>query len=215
MKYLIISYRTVVYYFLLAILYRIMGKRQIGELGINDLIVSILIAQMAAMSIDNIKNNMIVSVLPILILAILEYLSTYLELKSSKIRNIIDGKESIIINKGIINYKEMLKQRFSIKDLLIKLREKEIKNIKDVSFAILEANGNLSIFKKNNNKNSDYPFPLILEGKIIYDTLKNINKSREWLINILNKEKINLEDIFYCFYKKDQFYIIKNSDLIK
>lgn len=213
MQIFIVFERTVLFYIIIEILYRFMGKREVGELGMVDVIVSILIAQMAAMSIDDTSNSIFISLVPIITLTLIQIISSYLSIKYAKIRELFDGKESIIINKGIINYKEMLKQRYSITDLLGQLREKGISNIKDVNFAILESSGRLSVFKKNDD--SSYPFPIIIEGKIDIKSLNNINKDKKWLLNILNKNKLKVEDVFYLFYKNKELYIIRNNDLLK
>lgn len=213
--YLIVLERTVIFYILITIIYRFMGKREIGQLGIVDLIVSILIAELAAMSIDKRMDSIFLSIIPILALVGIQILISYISLKFSKIRNIFDGKPSIIINKGIVNFKEMVKQRYNLDDLLIQLREKKIRTIEEVDCAILETSGKLSVFTKKNNKYGDYPMPVILEGKIEEDTLNNLNKSDKWLEEMLLKERVRLEDIFYGFYKDNGLYIIKYKDLNK
>ena len=211
--YLIVLERTILFYFIITILYRFMGKREIGQLGIVDLIVSILIAELAAMSIDKRTESVFLSIIPIITLVLIQIITSYLSLKSSKIRDAFDGKPSVIINRGIINFKEMLKQRYNMDDLLVQLREKNIKSIEEVDYAILESSGKLSVFNKSDN--NDYPIPLILDGKINKDTLKQINKTEIWLNRTLRNENTNLENIFYGFYRNKELYLIKKSDLQK
>ena len=207
--------RTVFFYFFVTICFRVMGKREIGKLGIIDLIVSILIAELCAISIENIKDSIFLAVLPILVLVIIEVLFAKISLKSRKFRSIVSGRASLIINQGKINYKEMIKQRYTLDDLLLSLRQEKIKNIEDVEYAFLENNGRLSIFKYNMFKiKGDYPLPIIIDGVIQKDTLKNIKKSSLWLKMYLKKQQLLLEDIFYAFYKGSKIYIIKRSDLI-
>ncbi len=213
--YLIVLERTIIFYIIITLIYRIMGKREIGQLGIVDLIVSILIAELAAMSIDKRMDNILLSIIPMIALVLIQMLVSYLCLKYPKIRDILDGKPSVIINKGIINFKEMVKQRYNLDDLLIQLREGKIRTIEEVDYAILESSGKLSIFKKKNNIVGDYPLPLILDGVVEKDTLNNIHKTKRWLEKKLEEKKIKLEDIFYAFYKNKDLYIIKNSDLSK
>ena len=213
--YLIVLERTIIFYIIITLIYRIMGKREIGQLGIVDLIVSILIAELAAMSIDKRMDNILLSIIPMIALVLIQMLVSYLCLKYPKIRDILDGKPSVIINKGIINFKEMVKQRYNLDDLLIQLREGKIRTIEEVDYAILESSGKLSIFKKKNNIVGDYPLPLILDGVVEKDTLNNIHKTKRWLEKKLEEKKIKLEDIFYEFYKNKDLYIIKNSDLSK
>ena len=145
----IVILRTILFYFLILFCYRIMGKREIGQLQISDLTISILIAELVAISIENRDEKMILTVLPILVLVFFEILSSYIGLKCNGVRTLMDGKPSLIINKGKLNVKEMLRQRYTLDDLLLQLRQNSISNIKDVNYAILENNGKLSIFKKD------------------------------------------------------------------
>lgn len=215
MKLFIAVYRTLFFYFFIMISYRLMGKREIGQLGVIDLIVSILIAELVAISIENIDEPLVLTVAPITILVLIEILFAFISVKSRKFRNLLDGKPSIIINKGIINYKEMIKQRYSLDDLLLSLRQNNIKSIEDVEYAFLETNGKLSIFKYNIFKtNSTYPLALIIDGVIQDKTLKEIKHSKFWLTNYLRKQDIDLSNVFYAFYKNKKIYIIKNSDLV-
>ena len=215
MKLFIAVYRALFFYFFIMISYRLMGKREIGQLGVIDLIVSILIAELVAISIENINEPLVLTVAPITVLVLIEILFAFISVKSRKFRNLLDGKPSIIINKGIINYKEMIKQRYSLDDLLLSLRQNNIKSIEDVEYAFLETNGKLSIFKYNIFKtNSTYPLALIIDGVIQDKTLKEIKHSKFWLTNYLRKQDIDLSNVFYAFYKNKKIYIIKNSDLV-
>ena len=128
-------YRTVFFYFFVTLCYRIMGKREVGQLGIIDLIVSILIAELCAISIENIDDSIFMTIIPIIVLVIIEITFAHISLKSRSFRTLISGKAALIINRGSINYKEMIKQRYSIDDLLFALRQEGIKNINDVEYA--------------------------------------------------------------------------------
>ena len=213
MKYFIVFYRSILFYVLITLVYRIMGKREIGELSVIDFIVSIFIAELAAISIENYDSNMFLSIIPMLTLVGMELLFAYLSIKSNKARNIVDGEPSVIINRGKINFKEMLKQRYNLDDLLTQLRGQSIKSIEEVDYAILETSGKLSIFKRSEDPNSTYPLPLILDGKVDEDVLIQINKSKKWLENELLKEKIKNENIFYYFYKNNDLYIIEKDKI--
>lgn len=211
---IIVLMRTIFFYFFIVLMYRLMGKREVGQLGVVDLIVSILIAELVAISIENIEDTIFLTIIPIIALVILEIFLACIALKSKKFRTVFGGKPSVIINKGIVNYKEMTKQRYTIDDLLLELRQKSIKSIEDVEYALLEPNGKLSIFeKKIFDKN--YPLPLIVDGIVQTSTLRKINKSKVWLDNILIKNDLNSEDIFYCFYKGYKLFIIKKDEVIQ
>lgn len=210
--FIIVLSRTIFFYFFIILAYRLMGKREVGQLGVVDLIVSILIAELVAISIENIKDSMFLTIIPISILVLLEIVLARIALKSKRFRTLFGGKPSVIINKGIVNYKEMTNQRYTIDDLLLELRQKSIKSIEDVEYALLEPNGKLSIFeKKIFDKN--YPLPLIVDGVIQTSTLKKIQKTENWLNNILEKNRLEPEDVFYCFYKGYKLFIIRKDEL--
>ena len=153
MKYFIVLGRTLFFYVLITAVYRFMGKREIGELSIMDLIVSIFIAELAAISIDNYKESIFLSIIPMFVLVIIQIAVAKISLKSAKTRSVIDGEPSVIINRGKVNFKEMLKQRYNLDDLLTQLRAQSIKSIEEVDYAILETSGRLSVFKKDEDKN--------------------------------------------------------------
>ena len=215
MDYMAVIFRTIFFYFVVLILYRVMGKREVGQLGIVDLIVSILISQLVAISIENYDETMLISLIPIVLLTLLQLLFAYIALKVPKTRSFLDGKPSVLIKHGRINFKEMCKQKYNLDDLLMQLRENGVRNLEEVEYAILETSGNLSLFKKNIlSISTSYPFAIIVDGKIQDDVLVELKKNREWLFNILNKKEIELENVFYAFYKGNKTFIIKRSDLL-
>ena len=185
-----VLFRTIFFYFFVLISYRIMGKREIGQLGVIDLIVSILIAELVAISIEEFKQPLSYTIIPITCLVILEVLFAFISIKSRKFRTIFDGKPSLIIVNGKINYKEMVKQRYSLDDLLISLRQKEIRDLSMVEYAFLEPNGEL-------------------QTKVV----KHIRKTPEWVIEQLQNKDLTIKDIFYAFYKNKKIYIIKKTDV--
>ena len=216
MDLLMIALRTLFFYFFIFVVYRIMGKREVGQLGIIDLIVSILIAELVVISIEDYNNNIFKSIIPIITLLILQVSLALLTLKKPKFRAFLDGNPSVIIKEGKVNYKEMIKQKYNLEDLLVQLREKGYRSIEEIEYAILENNGTLSVFPYQNKlkKKTPMPLPIILDGSIQKETLKLINKDEEWLKEMLKSKKIKLETIFYAFYKDKNVFIIKNDDLI-
>ncbi len=212
MEYLTVIFKTIIIYFLVALIFRIMGKREVGQLGTFDLVVFILIAELVAISIEN-KNNFFLNLIPVLILVFLQVVISKLSLKSVKFRKIVDGIPTIIIKKGVIDFKNMVEQRYSLDDLLLQLREKDVSDISEVDYAILEINGKLSVFKKKDNKNNTFPLPIIVDGKVNFDNLYSIKKSNNWLLNTLFSRNIKVEDVFYSFYQNNELYIIKNNDI--
>ena len=213
MEYLIIILKTFFIYLLVAFIFRIMGKREVGQLGTFDLVVFILIAELVAMAIEH-KSNFIFNLIPVIILVLLQILISKISLKNTKFRRFIDGKPVVIIKKGIIDFKNMVEQRYTFDDLLLQLREKDIRSIDEVDYAILEINGKLSVFKKDDNKDRKvYPLPIILDGEVQFDNLYNIGKTKRWLLNTMLDKNIKIEEIFYAFCKNNDLYIIKNDEL--
>ena len=204
--------RTIFFYYFITFSYRIMGKREVGQLGIIDFIISMLISQIVAISIENYKDSIFLAVIPIVILVILEIIMSILSMKSRTFNKIIGGKPTSIIYKGKILYKNLISQRYSLDDLLIELRKKGIVSIDDVEYAFLEPSGDLSIFPYKPFKiKGDFPLPIIIESKIQKENLKYINKSVNWINIILEKNNINLKDIFYAIYKNNKIYIIRKQ----
>ena len=208
--YFTLIFKTIFMYFFVIFVYRIMGKKEVGQLSIVDLIVSILIAELIALSIQEDNKSIFISVVPILVLVGVQILISFITLKNDKLRYIIDGKPTIIIKNGKLNFTEMSKLRYSLDDLLTQLRLQGVKSIDKVKYAVLENNGNLSIF----NDNSEYPLPLILDGVIDYSVLKEIKKDYNWLINLLKKKDVELDDVFYAFYTGGKTFIITKSELL-
>ncbi len=209
-----VTLRTLFFYFFIVLLYRIMGKREIGQLGILDLIISILMAELAAMSIENSEKSIFLTVIPLSLLGALEITLAYISIKSRKFRAFFGGKPSLIVCEGKVNYREMIKQRYSMDDLLLSLRQKEIKDINQVEYAFLEPNGKLSIFQYNLfHTKTMYPMPLILDGTINQKTLEYIKHNQNWLKEKLSEKKLRVEDVFYAFYKNNKIYLITHSEV--
>ena len=214
MEYIKIILRVCFFYFFIILIYRLMGKREVGQLGIVDLIVSILIAELVAISIEDASKSILTSVIPIICLVILQIILSYTSLKSDLIRGLLDGNPTFIIRNGKINYKEMIKQKYNLDDLLTQLREKGQRNIEDIEYAILENNGTLSVFPYSDKKSkSPLPMPIILDGKIQVEAIREMNKDNSFIISLLKHNKLELKDVFYAFYKDKSVFVIKYDDL--
>ncbi len=207
--YFMLAFKTFILYIYIIICYRIMGKKEVGKLSIIDLIVSILIAELAALSIEDNEKSILISIVPIAVLVIIQLIFGYITLKSPKIRTLMDGNPTLLINKGKINFREMSKLRYSLDDLVAQLREQQVKNIDTVNYAVLENNGKLSVFTDNN----EYPLPIIMDGVINKQALIDMKKNVNWVNNILKKKNVELNDVFYAFYTKEKTYIIKKDNI--
>ncbi len=188
-----------------------MGKREIGQLSVLDFVVSIMIAELAVVSIENIDVPMMYSIIPIVILSAIQIALALISLKSNHLRKLIDGKPSVLINEGKIDEKEMRKQRYNFDDLLVQLRQNKISKLSDVEFAILEPSGKLSVVEKQEGEEQPplMPLPLILDGKVQDDHLEQINQTPLWLRQQMRKIGYrDIKKISYCALKdKDTFFV--------
>lgn len=211
MNLMIVVFKTLFIYVLVAIIFRVMGKREVGQLGTFDLVVFILIAELVALALEH-KDGFLINLVPVIILVLLQIVISKMSLKSVKFRNFVDGKPVIIIKNGIVNFKNMVEQRYTLDDLLLQLREKDVRSLDEVDYAILETNGKLSVFKKDDKDKKTYPLPIILDGKVEFDNLYAIGKTKTWLLNSLIEKNISANDVFYAFTKNGELYIIRKDE---
>lgn len=205
--------RTIGVYIIIFFIFRLMGKREIGEVGVFDLVIFVMLAEMAVISIENLNKGFLYSIIPMVILLIIQRFTAYLSLKSQKAREILDGKAEILIEKGKINEQEMKRQRYNLDDLLEQLHENGIQLVQDVEYAILEPTGKLSIFEKNDNPQFIYE-PIIADGIIQHETLKKMGKDEQWLRKELKKKGYaTIDQIFYCSLNKDGTLYVDISNL--
>ncbi|WP_432358431.1 DUF421 domain-containing protein [Sporosarcina sp. UB5] len=196
---IIIGFRTILLYVIVLIVLRVMGKREVGELSVIDVVVFIIMAEVVALSIESPDKKLIHSIFPVLLLLCIQLITSYLSLKSKKFRDIVDGDPTLIIQDGIIQEEQMRKQRYNLDDLFQQLREQQIGSVRDVSYAYLEPSGNLSVFT---NDNTQPVLALISDGVIQSRHVKLIGKSEEWLVNELKNKGVNdVEQVFYCSFE--------------
>jgi uncharacterized membrane protein YcaP (DUF421 family) len=208
--YLTIVARTIFLYFLIVLIFRLMGKREIGELSIFDLVVFLMIAELAVTAIEDHKDPLIHTIIPMFLLMVIQITLAYLSMKFQKVRHILEGKPTIIINRGKVDEHAMRTQRYNFDDLMTQLREKDISSVSDVEFAILESSGSLSIIKKEKNQKQqpELQVPLIIDGHIHEDNLETINKNNLWLRQQLRKlGYTDIKQISLCTFGKGIFFI--------
>ncbi|WP_282033010.1 DUF421 domain-containing protein [Metabacillus indicus] len=205
----IIIGRTIFLYVLILIIFRLMGKREIGELSILDLVVFLMIAEMAVMAIEDTNDPLIHTIIPMFLLLGIQISLAYFSLKNQKVRAWIDGKPTIIIDRGKINEHAMKTQRYNFDDLLTQLREKDVNDISEVDFAILEPSGKLSVIKKENgSEHQELQLPLIVDGLIQEENLYRIGKTNLWLRQQLRKlGYFDVKNISLCTHNKQTFFI--------
>lgn len=149
-----VVFRTVLMYFAVFIVLRLMGKREIGKLSVFDLVISIMIADIAVMTIDDTERPILVEFAPIIVLLVIQITLAFMTLKNRKMREVFDGTPSIIIANGVLQQDVMKKQRYNLDDLMQQLRGQGIDNINDVVYAILESTGELSVFQVSEDEPS-------------------------------------------------------------
>lgn len=189
-----------------------MGKRQIGELQPFEIVLTVMISELASLPMQDNRISLIHTAIPMIVLLILQILTSIIQLKSEKAREILCGKPSIVIQNGKIDVDELRNQRININDLLEELRLKDIYNVEDVQYAILENSGQLSIIPKTEHdkvtkkdlniatKQEKIPISLILDGHINEQNLKIIKKDQKWLINKLKEHKIySHKKVFHAY----------------
>lgn len=197
--------RTLILYFLVVSAMRIMGKRQIGEMQPSELVVAIMISDLASIPMQEVNIPLLSGVVPVLTLLVAEVFMSYACLKSVKIRRLFTGEPSIIIYDGCVLEKELRKMRFNLSDLVEQLRISGCSGIGEVQVAVLETNGQLSVIKKSqpvtaedlnikSKSPSNLPFLLVMDGEVNYAELERSGKDVKWLENALKKQgakKIN------------------------
>lgn len=203
--------RTLVLYILVVIAIRVMGKGELSELQPYELVVIIMVSELASLPMETVEMPFINGVVAISTLVFLQVIISFITLKSEKARSIICGKPNILIENGKIVDKELKKLRISMNDLIEQLRIKNFPNIDDVEFAILETNGDLSIIPKSSKRpltpsdmnlkveKEDLPISLILDGKINQENLNKASLNFNWLYKELKKQKIDdINKILYA-----------------
>ena len=185
--------RAIILYILVLFVMRLMGKREIGQLQPFELAISIMIADLSTIPMADSGIPITNGIIPILGLLMMHLIISIINIKSIRAREIICGKPSILIYRGKIDEKVLKKERFTINELQERLRGSDIVNIGDVEYAILETSGQVTVIQKPNKRTTtpedfdimpEYegiPYDLVIDGKVMYNNLKLIQKDYEWL----------------------------------
>ena len=206
-KMLINFVRSIIIYVIVLIVMRLMGKREIGQLQPFELVISIMIADLASIPMTDPGVPIFNGIVPILGLLAMHLVITVLNLKSVNIRKFTCGKPTILIYRGRIDEDAMRKERFTVSELQERLRGKDVFYLGDVEYAILETNGEISVIQKPEKRNTtpedfnitpEYeglPYDLVVDGKVMYENLKKIGKNEKWLANQIKKFNTKAEDV--------------------
>lgn len=224
--------RTMLTYFFLLVLLRLMGKRELGKLSVFDVVISIMLAEMAVLAIEETNKPALHFFIPMILIALLELAMAWLSLKSKRLRDTMVGSAEVIIEHGQIREEAMRRNRLSLDDLMVHLRQKNIKNLADVEFAVLEPTGQMSVFPREQVQPvtredlnlkpkppvapvtyQGLPIPLILDGKIRDEALEKIGQNKFWLIRELRKRGIKaVKDVSFCSLDERGILYIDKKD---
>ena len=209
---LITLIRSILLYIIVLIVMRVMGKREIGQLQPFELAISIMIADLASIPMADVGIPISNGIIPILGLLVMHLIISFMNIKSMKIRGVVCGKPSILIYRGKIDEKALKKERFTLNELQERLRGNNVFNLGDVEYAILETSGQITVIQKTNKRTTipedfnimpEYegiPYDLVVDGKIMYENLKQIGKNEIWLEKQVEKFKMKPEEALIVTY---------------
>lgn len=202
-----------------------MGKRQIGDMQPNELVVTLLISEIAAIPLQDTGQPILNGICSIFVLVILEIIISVAAMKNMTIRRLMSGQSVVVIKNGVIDQSAMRKVRMTILDLVELLRGQDVFNIEDVAFAVLEVNGDLSVLLKSQKQtvtaadlklkppDATLPLPVISDGRIIEETLRNLEIDRPELMKILKNHKVTAKDVFLLTLDRNKkVSLIKKRD---
>ena len=202
---LIVCIRTFILYLVVLFTLRIMGKSELSKMSTFQMVVLFMIAELASIPIDSPSASLINGTIAIFTLLFLQVLLSLLSIKSEKFKNLINGKPSVIIDKGMINVKEMRRLRITINDLFEQLRIGNCPSLSDVEYAVMESNGELSIIQKSDLEK--LPLVIVSDGVIYDNNLQKAGISKEGLLQMIQIKGISsVDDIFVAFYDGNRIF---------
>lgn len=221
----LIIVRTTILYFVLLLVMRIMGKRELGQLSPFDFVVSILLAELAAIPMQDAKIPLYHGIVPIITLVTLQIALSFMTMHSETIRKLVNGSPAILIKNGQIQHEELRRNRCNVNDLMIHLRQKDIFDAADVEYAILEPSGKLSVVPKSQKRpvtpedlqlSTPYeglPIPLVIDGHIHKQSLNSINLDEKWLYTELEKQGVTSVKnvLFASLNTKGELFVAKKD----
>lgn len=217
--------RSIILYLLVVSVYRLMGKRQIGELQPSELVLAIMISDVASVPMQSVTTPLVSGIIPVLTLMFIEVSLSFIAQKSDKLRKVITGAPSLIIAEGKLQIKEMEKLRFNIDDLIEQLRNNGYFDVGEIAFAVLETNGNLSVMPKEQHRpvtvgdmnmnitKAEFTFNIIKDGVLDKVALKKLGHDENWLDAELKKNKISgIKKVFLLCADKNGITFIQRKD---
>ena len=204
--------RTLIVYFLIILSLRIMGKRQIGELAPSELVVAVLISDLASQPLQDTGIPLIYGIVPVLTLLCTEVLLSYATLKSIRLRVLVGGKPSVIISDGKLNQKEMGRNRLTLDELTVEMRKQNVTDITKIRYAVLESDGTLSILLYSAENpvtpsqmalrcdEEEYPLIVVSDGVVLTNNLEKLGFDDNWLAETLRRRGVlSPSDVYVLF----------------
>jgi uncharacterized membrane protein YcaP (DUF421 family) len=201
--------RTIILYLLIILGIRLMGKRQVGELEPSELVLSLIIADLASVPMQDFGIPLLTGVVPILTLLSLTMILSVLTMKSVRFRALLCGRPSIVIRDGLLDQAEMARNRLTVDELLEELRGKGYTDLSAVKYAILETNGQLSVLPYANQKpptaqqmqvsvtEGGLPLVIVSDGHLLERNLRALGRDRAWLEKRLRERNCpSLDSVF-------------------
>ena len=223
---LIILIRTLIVYFSLILTMRLMGKRQIGELEVTDLVTTLLLSEIASLPITNREIPIAYAINPMVTLLTLEICSSVILVRLPRLRSLVSSRPSVIIRNGILDQKVLSGLRISIDELMSEVRQQGLSDLAQVECAILEKNGKLTVLPKPafspptakdlglNPPRDGLMHVVFRNGSISREGLELINKNRNWLEAELQKKNLRLDDLFCVMANEDGnlYWILREKE---
>lgn len=200
------------FYIAIIISYKIMGKREISELSIFDFVMNLIIADIVATGIVE-ETFWLDSFASLVALVTLQLMMAKFQLKNPKMRKMMNGESSMIIKNGQINYDELTQLRMQLDELMMLLRQSSVTNIEEILYAIMEANGRLSIYEKRLPPQT-FPLPFVISGEVKPYALENADLHSDWLYHQFQKHDMTInEEIKFVFYEENYLIVHTKTKL--
>ncbi|CDO03552.1 hypothetical protein BN988_02068 [Oceanobacillus picturae] len=206
-EYLFILYRTPIAFIAILLFFKLTGKKDIGEISILEIAVTLMIADIGVIVIEDQERSLFIALLPIFLLVIIQYIVSKLTLKSQKARDVIDGRPSLIIENGKCHQQNMRDNGYTVDDLYTQLRDKGIADISTVKYALIEASGAFSVF----DYDTPFSLPVIVDGVVQEEQLDILRVNKDWLFSQIKQRGLTVEDIFICSYTDGELYMEKKE----
>ncbi|MBQ9673838.1 MAG: DUF421 domain-containing protein [Ruminococcus sp.] len=217
--------RTFILYLFILLALRIMGKRQLSEMQTSELVITLMMSDIAVIPMSNTSQPLLSGVIPILILISLEIIFSVLMLKSGKFRNIVCGSPEMVIRDGEILQKQMRRLRMTTEDLCVQLRQQGIFSLDDVQYCIVETNGDISVLEKPDKRvptaselgvyipDKGIEVVVINDSRYLSNSINLCNLTREWVDNTLKENNLTVDDVFIMTANRNGEYKIIRRDM--